>query len=365
MKNFIFYFVLCCVCTFSAQAQQGMSWKDATSLTLCGKLTDDTVTPYSRFPQSLKEQTNEKLWSLGQCSSGIYVKFHTAAPEIMIRWSLAKPMGSSVMSRVNYMGLDLYYWNGERWQFAYPCKPGTKADEIYETKCVFDRLPEEDREYMLYLSMYSPVKTLEIGVKDGYSLEASSFGNPQTEKPVIMYGTSILMGGSASRPGLASTNRLSRALGRTVINLGFSGNGRLNLEIAEYMASYPDPGMYVLDNVPNCPDKLIKEKQEAFFRILRDAHPDVPIVFIENPMYPKTRLSNAEYKRFAPRNIALRQIYDSLLAKGEKNIYYICGDKLLDPEGEGTIDGVHFNEIGFNHYLSVVEPVLSKIICGR
>lgn len=364
MKKSLILSCVClfCVCDIFAQTQDGFLWKDATELAIGGKITTETITPYSRFPQSMKGKANEKVWGLGQCSSGLYVKFRTASPEICIKWSLAKAMGSSVMSRVNYMGLDLYYWTGERWQFAYPCKPGSKADQVYETKCVFDRLPNEEREYLLYLSMYNSVKTLEIGVKDGFSLEASAFNNPDPAKPIIMYGTSILMGGSASRPGLASTNRLSRSLGRVVINLGFAGNGRLHPEIAEYMASYPDPGVYVLDNLPNCPEKLIVEKQEMFFRILRKAHPDVPVVFIENPIYPKTMVSNSEYKRFAPRNQALRKVFDSLVASGEKNIYYISAENLLDPEGEGTIDGVHFNDIGFSHYISVVHPVLKSIL---
>ena len=364
MKNAILsvFAALLCILPLRAQSDKSYEWTDATTLTIGGKLTSDTSAPYSRLPESLKDKTTPKIWELGQSSSGIYVKFRSDAPEFVIRWSLGKQMGSSVMSRINYMGLDLYYWDGARWKFAYPCKPGSRADEQYETICTFDRLPAGEREYMLYLSMYNAVKTLQIGVEKPYSLAASRLDNPKSDRPVVMYGTSILQGGSASRPGLASTNRISRELGRTVINLGFAGNGRLNLEIAEYMASCPNPALYVLDNAPNCSDKLIADKQEAFFRILRNAHPDVPVVFIENPMYPKTDISEAEYRRFAPRNEMLRKVYDSLVAKGEKNIWYIPAEGLLDPEKEGTIDGTHFNEIGFNHYLSVVVPVLKAAL---
>mgnify|MGYP002508477446 CR=1 FL=1 len=46
-----------------------------------------------------------------------------------------------------------------------------------------------------------------------------------------MYGTSILQGGCATRPGMAHTNILQRRLNREGVNLGFSGNARLDPEI--------------------------------------------------------------------------------------------------------------------------------------
>ena len=87
-----------------------------------------------------------------------------------------------------------------------------------------------------------------------------------SDKPIVMYGSSILQGGCASRPGMAYTNIIGRRFNREVFNLGFSGNARLDMEIAHLMARVKDPGAFVLDFVPNSSDKLINEVAEKFFQ---------------------------------------------------------------------------------------------------
>ena len=138
-----------------------------------------------------------------------------------------------------------------------------------------------DREFMLYLSMYDGVKSIEIGVDKGAYIEQPAVNSPSQEKPIVMYGSSILQGGCASRPGMAFTNIISRETDRTVFNLGVSGNALLDMEIAELMASVKDPGLFILDYVPNSKAERIREAGEEFFRIFREAHPDVPIIFVE------------------------------------------------------------------------------------
>ena len=52
----------------------------------------------------------------------------------------------------------------------------------------------------------------------------------------MFYGTSITQGGCACRPGMAYTNILSRQFNVEVINLGFSGSGRGEPEVARTIA---------------------------------------------------------------------------------------------------------------------------------
>ena len=85
---------------------------------------------------------------------------------------------------------------------------------------------------------------------------------------------------------MTHTAIIGRRLDREVINLGFSGNALLDMEIAELMAKVEDPALYVMDYAPNAWDYLIREKGEQFFRIVRDAHPDVPVIFIEDVIFP-------------------------------------------------------------------------------
>ena len=70
--------------------------------------------------------------------------------------------------------------------------------------------------------------------------------NPRQEKPILFYGTSIMQGACASRPGLAIPAILGRRLKRPTINLGFSGNGIMEPEIASLLAEQ-DPCVFVID----------------------------------------------------------------------------------------------------------------------
>ena len=177
-----------------------------------------------------------------------------------------------------------------------------------------------------------------------------------------MYGSSILQGGCASRAGMAHTNILSRKLDREVINLGFAGNALLDYEIAELMASYEDPGIFVLDYTPNATGPRIDERAEKFFRILRDAHPDVPVVFIELPTYPRAAFHTKGWVSMQERSNAQRRIYEKMKAQGEKKLFYIKSEGMLGDDGEATVDGTHFSDLGMMRYVDHVLPTLKKAL---
>ena len=93
-----------------------------------------------------------------------------------------------------------------------------------------------DSEFMLYLPLYNGVKSVEIGVPRDASFAAAAPRPAERSKPIVFYGTSITQGGCASRPGMVHTAIVGRRFDRPVINLGFSGNGRMEPELAELIA---------------------------------------------------------------------------------------------------------------------------------
>ena len=215
---------------------------------------------------------------------------------------------------------------------------------------------------MLYLSLYDGVKALSIGIKEGYMIGQPERHTPRTEKPVIMYGSSLQQGGCCSRPGMAYTNILARRLDREVINLGFSGNGKIDYEIAEYMASHPDPGVFVLEYVPNSSPELIDEKAEKFFRILRDAHPDVPVIFVQTPNYPRCDFNTRERESVKEKNAAQRRVYEKLRKAGNRNLFFIYSEGALGDDGEATVDGSHFTDLGMVRYVDHILPTIKKAL---
>lgn len=228
---------------------------------------------------------------------------------------------------------------------------GRPMNETYGTEewLVINNMEKEMREYLLHLPLYDGIKSLEIGIAKDCVIEMPSVNSPQTEKPLVIYGSSIAHGATASRPGMAASNQLQRLLNREVINLGFSANAHIDYEIAEMMAD-TDALAYVLDFVPNATVDEIQNKAEKFVQILRERHPEVPLIFIEDPQFAHAILDKNIAAEIKAKNEALQIIYAKLKESGVKNLYYIKSEQLLPEDGDGTSDGIHFTDMGFHYY---------------
>ena len=345
----------------SAQDAKKYYYTDASTFPIYGKAVPNTSATYERLPASLEGVIRQPVWDLAHHSAGISVRFRSDSPSIKLRWVSFGLHTMNHMTDTGTRGLDLYTQDpvDGHWRFARSARP--QKDTLNDLTVISGMEPVM-REYIVYLSLYEGVKKLEIGVEEGSVIDQPALDSPRKGSPVVMYGTSILQGGCANRPGMAFTNIISRELDREVVNLGFSGNARLDYEIAELMAAVKDPSLFVLDNVPNCEASLIDERQEKFFRIIRDAHPDVPVIFIENPNYPHAVFDKVTAADIAARNASMRAVYEKLKKAGERKIYYIKGDKMLGLDGEATVDGVHFTDLGMVRYTEYVLPTLKKAL---
>ena len=332
---------------------------DASAFPVYGKASEATKTRYQRLPAALEGVSRAPVWNLGTQSAGLYLRFRSNSTSIHARWTSTYGSQLSNMCPTGVRGLDLYILVDGTWRHAGVARP---SNQKTTTDCMVKNMTPEEREYMLYLSLYDGVDALEIGVDEGATLSQPLAPTPRTERPVVMYGTSILQGCSASRPGMAHTNMIARALDREVINLGFSGNALLDLEIARLMASVPDPGVYVLDYAPNAYAPMIREHGEEFFRILRDAHPDVPVIFIEDVIFPHTLFDSAIRKEVEDKNFEQKALFERLRKQGEKGIYFIPAAKMTEPDGESTADTIHLTDLGMKRYVDLVLPVIRKAL---
>ena len=343
-------------CTLASA--QNVVYTDAAEFPLYGKVSDQTDGRYERLPSCLEGVSREPVWYLGRHSAGLFIRFRSNSTSIHARWESTFNNTMTHMTDTGTKGLDLYTLVDGEWRHVCSAQPQGKKSE----RRFIGNMDPVEREYMLYLSLYDGVKSLEIGVDEGATLELPAVDSPSREKPIVMYGTSILQGGCANRPGMAHTNIISRRLDREVINLGFSGNALLDMEIAELMASVEDPGVFVMDYAPNAWDYLIDERGEAFFRVIREAHPDVPVIFIEDVIFPYSIFDNVILEEVTKKNKAQRRLYDKLKKAGEKNIYYIEAEGMIGEDGEATVDGTHFTDLGAMRYVDHVLPTLKKAL---
>lgn len=345
----------------TVQSDEGVKWTDAASLPLFGKAVEDTYSRYTRLPVGMQGSVKRIIWRLGLNSAGLYVRFRSDSPFIRVRWTSWNGGQMPHMTDTGTRGLDLYALVDGKWRFVHSVIPSWTYSVTNDRMVISDMKPEM-REYMLYLSLYDGIKSLEVGVDADSFIGEPASASPASDRPVVMYGSSILQGCSASRPGMAFTAIIGRELDREVVNLGFSGSARLDYPIAELMAQVPDPALFVLDYVPNASVDEINERGETFFRMLRDAHPDVPVVFIEDPDYTHALFDTRMAAEIAAKNAAQKALFLKLKKQKEKKIYYVKGSKLLGDDGEGCVDGVHFTDVGMMRYVDAVLPVIRKAL---
>jgi hypothetical protein len=342
------------LCLLSIGTMRGQYvYHDASSLPLWGKASESTVPHYGRLPDSLQSISRPALWELGENSAGLAVRFRSASTAIAARWEVRLNRSMNHMTDTGIKGLDLYCLEEGAWVFVHSGLPTGRHNEAV----IISRMAPKEREYMLYLPLYDGLVSLAIGVDSLASVEAPAVDVPVRRKPVVCYGTSILQGGCASRPGMAHSNILSRWLNREFINLGFSGNGKLDYEIAEVMAAV-DASLYILDFVPNTTVEEMEARLTRFYSILRERRPATPMLFVENPLFPPMHFDGRMANDVNRKNETLRRMVHELRLMGDEQVSLLSSQHMLGDDGEATVDGIHFTDLGFMRYAELLHPVI-------
>lgn len=343
-------------CLALAQNHESLVYTDASKLPVIGKGFEDTENRYERLPAYLKEKTRPPVWQLSTNCSGLAIRFRSNSGTIAARWEVTGDVVMNHFTPTGIKGLDLYCLLNGEWQFVNSARPTGKSTQAV----IISNMKKEDREYLLYLPLYDGLANLEIGIDSGSTIGDPIVDSPKTNKPVVFYGTSITQGGCATRAGMSYTNILSRKLDRVIINLGFSGNGKLDLEIAEAMTKI-DASCYVIDCLPNVTTEIMNEKYVPFIEILRTTKPEVPIILIENVQYTHMLFDEKTASNIREKNQLLEKIWKDLKKK-DRSIYYVKADRLIGNDLEGTVDGVHLTDLGFLRMSETLYPKLKKII---
>lgn len=262
------------------------------------------------------------------------------------------------MTAIGKSGLDLYVKTDQGWHWLAVGQPVAQTNEVTLVK---DLIPGK-REYLLYLPLYNGTKFVELGIAATNTMEPAPAWGAGNRKPIVFYGTSILQGASASRPGMVHSAILGRKFNWPVINLGFSGNGRMEPEMAELLTEL-DPSVYVLDCLPNLVAAEIKERVEPFVKKLRATHPEVPIVLVEDRTMQDSFLIAGRMEWYHLKDRAeLKAAYERLQKDGVKNLHYIPGEHLFGDDGEGSTDGSHPNDLGFLRQAEIFAKVLAPLL---
>jgi len=298
---------------------------------------------YDRLPFSYKKIVRKPVWDLSKSSAGLSIRFFSNSTTIRVKWNILNGFTMNHMAETGIKGVDLYYRNENGWQYVNTGRPqGIDNDYL-----LVNNMTEKPREFKIFLPLYDGVKNIEVGINS-----TSFIKKPEknTKKPIIFYGTSITQGGCASRPGMAHTNIISRKLDIDVINFGFSGNGRMEEPIAKLIAE-SEPAFYVIECMPNMINtENVFNNTIPFVNTIRKKNPDSPIVFVDLFKSSFLFLDNKAQKDTEAMNLALKHEHQKMMDAGYKNIFYIESENALGPDQEGTVDGVHFTDLGFMRY---------------
>jgi len=298
---------------------------------------------YDRLPISYKEIVREPVWDLSKSSAGMSIRFLSNSKSINVKWTILNNLKMNHMAETGIKGVDLYFKNKDNWQYLNTGRP----DGIKNESTLINNMSEEMREFKIFLPLYDGVVNIEVGI-DSNSVIKKTLKN--RNKPIIFYGTSITQGGCASRPGMAHTNIISRKLDLDCINFGFSGNGRMEQPIAKLM-SESKPLFYVIECMPNMENQEnVTNKTIPLVNTIRENNPEAPIVFVENFIPTSPILDEKRENEIRGMNLALKTEYQKMISEGYNNIFYIESKNAIGNDNEGTVDGVHFTDLGFLRY---------------
>ena len=339
----------------------GVRWYDIRQLGVEGQGWSDLKAPYDRLPAKAESQVRDAVWNLSRNSAGECVRLVTDAGALHFRWTLtSERLAMPHMPATGVSGLDVYARDEQgRWRWLTCTAPKeTGIQQIAQLNGIRPGL----REYLIYLPLYNGVSAVEIGVPAAHSITDAPDYPATHARPIVFYGTSITHGACASRPGLVHTAILGRRYARPVINLGFSGNGRMEPEVTALLAEL-DAEVFVIDCCPNLSGAETAARTRPLVKQLRDARPDTPIVLVEDRRYTNSWLIPAQASRNDGNHAALKAAFDDLKAAGVEKLYYITGDDLLGDDTEGAVDSSHPNDLGFmrqaDAFAKVLDPLLA------
>ena len=308
-----------------------------------------------RLPESLMGEISEGLGYLGRFTTGGRIRFRTDSPFIAFRARSLYSIPMNHMPLTGSAGTDLLI-NGRSFT---TFRPQPDYDQWYEGIFEFrEPLPgmEGLNDVEMNMCLYNGIRDAWIGIQTGSQLEAPK---PYTiEKPMVFYGNSVTQGGCASKPGNSFPGFLGRWLDANHINLGFSGAGRGEQALARHIASL-NMSLCFLDYDHNAPDaEHLRKTHYPFYKTIRDAHPDLPIIMATMPnedSLPRWRTERRE---------AIWESYQRARAEGDQKVWFVDGITLFEEEDRDacTMDGAHPNDLGFYRMAKNLLPVIREAL---
>ena len=342
-----------CLISFSATAQK-LQYVDAVELGIHGHTQKSEKYPYYRFDYT-PYGFEKGVVSHSKKSTGLYVVFKTNSSQIAASWENVPHRMGDNMTGISQHGLDLYIKKDGEWKFASVGRVSTLPEKNKRTKVLVKNMAEGEKECLLYLPIWCDIHYLKIGIDEGATIEG--LPTPFRHK-VIVHGSSITHGASASRSGLTYPALLSRNLGIDFVNFGFSGVSKMQPEFLDILTKC-EADAFLFDAFSNPNEQQIKDRIEHFVAELVKAHPGKPLIFLQSPIDLENYFDTERYNRRVSHVNTASKMMKSI-TKQYKDVYFL---EVADVLGEnGTIDNSHPTDLGFHRFVTTYQPMIAKIL---
>ena len=178
------------------------------------------------------------------------------------------------------------------------------------------------------------------------------------EKPIAFYGSSITQGGCVSRPANMYSHILCRMLDADCLNLGFSGSAMGEQSIAEYLATR-EMSAFVMDYDYNSTSlESLANTHYPFYKTVRRAHPDLPIVIVTHPYY------HAEAENDKARKDVIRETVRRAAEEGDTRVEFVDSEAFfpLQMRDLYAVDALHPNDLGQFMMARAIYPALKRAL---
>ena len=309
---------------------------------------------FSRLPLRGERLVRDPVWQLAQCPASACLDFRSDTTDLAVRVTNADTYVMPHMPASGSNGLILYTRIAGQfhpWRTVVPDQEHASFE-----RDLFRDQPACLRDFRLYLPLYKSLLSLDLGVSaDAQILPPAPL---LLDKPVVFYGTSITQGGCASTAGADFVSTVGRLLNLEVVNLGFSGNGRGEAEVAHLVAEI-DAALFVLDYVANTDVAGLRKSLPRFIKILRAVHPQTPIL-LQGPLCYGGQWSAAPV---VEQRAVMMEAYLRCRKNGDERIHFVDGFSLI-PFGTDAayVDGVHPTDHGFHLLAERLAPMITQIL---
>ena len=311
---------------------------------------------FRRLPDEVAEAANDEAKRMSRYSAGCRIRFKTTSDYIGIYAVMGQQEHPSSMAPAARYGYDVYFYENGHYRFVGVIGASrVKHDGYFEERLHFNNNDEKD--VVINLPICTEMKELYVMLREGSELSAPS--QYKIEQPIVWYGSSIVQGIGAGRPGTIYTSELSRRFDANILNLGFGGGAKAEQAVMDYLASL-DMCVFVYDYDHNSPtSKYLAETHYNGYKTIRKKHPTIPIILASRPDYHFVNVEANERKR----QIIL-DTFARAKAEGDENVWFVDGSKMYPEDARelASSDGCHPNDLGYYFMANAFAPALEEAL---